>query len=224
MNSDTLLYVNAKRLTRIESRQVTRAKLVDAAERVFVRDGFDAASVERIAAAAGFSRGAFYSNFQSKDEIFLALLDRKRVERENALNAIFEEKPDARARFRAARDWYADQWRERSWSVIETEFNLRALRQRSLAKRLSALWRREVNAYSAFLAQYFSDAGLTPDASPRSITLALLAAAHGFGMLALLPSGAVAESTIAHSSTLTFDRLVPAPPAAAPSRVRKDKR
>lgn len=224
MNSDTLLYVNGKRLTRHESQQLTRVKLVDAAERVFVRAGFDAASVEQIAAAAGFSRGAFYSNFKSKGEIFLALLDRKRSERENALNAIFEEKPDAHARFRAARDWYADQWRERSWSVLETEFNLRALRQRSLARRLSALWRREVHAYSAFLSQYFSDAGLQPVESPRSITLALLAAAHGFGMLALLPAGAVAESTVAHSSTLTFDRLVPAPPAAAPRRARKDKR
>jgi len=221
MNSDTLLYVNGKRLTRLESQQVTRTKLVDAAERVFVRHGFDAASVEQIAEAAGFSRGAFYSNFESKDEIFLALLDRKRIEREGALNAIFREKPDAHARFRAARDWYAEQWRQRNWSVLKTEFNLRALRQRSLAKRLSTLWRQEVDAYSAFLAQYFSDAGLTPAESPRSITLALLAAAHGFGMLALLPSGAAVESSVARSSTLTFDRLVPAPPAAAPGRKKK---
>jgi AcrR family transcriptional regulator len=212
--------VNKRRLTRQESQQVTCTKLVDAAERVFVRAGFDAASVEQIAEAAGFSRGAFYSNFQSKDEIFLALLERKRIESENALNAIFREKPEAQARYRAARDWYAGQWRQRNWSVLKTEFNLRALRQRSLAKRLSALWRQEVEAYSAFLSQYFSDAGLTPDASPRAITLALLAAAQGFGMLALLPSGAVAESTVAQSSTLTFDRLVPAPPAAAHARKR----
>lgn len=213
--------VNKQRLTRLESRQLTRVKLVEAAERVFVRVGFDAASVEHIAAAAGFTRGAFYSNFKSKDEIFLALLERRRIESENSLHAIFQAKRDAHARFRAARDWYADQWRQRNWSVLEAEFNLCALRRRSLAKRLSALWRQEVEAYSAFLAQYFSDAGLTPAENPRAITLALLAAAKGFGMLALLPTGAVIETTIAHSSALTFNRLVPAPPAVKQGRKKK---
>lgn len=43
---------------------------------MFVRIGFDAASVERIAGEAGFPRGAFYSNFESKDALFLELLDK----------------------------------------------------------------------------------------------------------------------------------------------------
>ena len=213
--------VNKHRLTRSESRQLTRVKLVEAAERVFVRIGFDATSVEQIAEAAGFSRGAFYSNFKSKDEILLELLDRKRLETEEALNAIFHEKQDVKERFRAARDWYAGQWRKRTLIVLKTEFSLRALRQHSLRKRLSTLWRREVEAYSALLARYFSEAGLTPAESPRAITLSLLAAAQGFGMLALLPSGAAIESTFAASSALTFNRLVPAPPVRNKKRQPK---
>ena len=63
-----------KRLTREESRKATRQRLLEAAAQVIARVGLASASVEEIAETAGFSRGAFYSNFQSKDELFLAVL------------------------------------------------------------------------------------------------------------------------------------------------------
>jgi AcrR family transcriptional regulator len=63
-----------KRLTRAESRAETRRRLLDAAAAVFLREGFQAASVEGIAAEAGFTRGAFYSNFESKEQLFVELL------------------------------------------------------------------------------------------------------------------------------------------------------
>lgn len=55
-------------------REQTRARLLDAAHEVFAEVGMDAASVEMICERAGFTRGAFYSNFESKDELFLALI------------------------------------------------------------------------------------------------------------------------------------------------------
>jgi AcrR family transcriptional regulator len=54
-------------------REATRQKLLDAAAQVFAEVGLDAASVEAICERAGFTRGAFYSNFDSKDELFLEL-------------------------------------------------------------------------------------------------------------------------------------------------------
>lgn len=54
-------------------REQTRARLLDAAAEVFAEVGFEGASVEAVAERAGFTRGAFYSNFQSKDELFLEL-------------------------------------------------------------------------------------------------------------------------------------------------------
>ncbi|BCL84477.1 TetR family transcriptional regulator [Ktedonobacteria bacterium brp13] len=65
-----------KRLTRDESRLHTRERLLEAATEVFSRRGFEAASVDEIADEAGFSKGAVYSNFASKEELFLTLLDR----------------------------------------------------------------------------------------------------------------------------------------------------
>ncbi|MGI6878715.1 TetR/AcrR family transcriptional regulator [Microbacterium sp. gxy059] len=64
------------------SREATRARLLDAAAAVFAEVGLGAASVEAICERAGFTRGAFYSNFASKDELFLELaitFDRQRA-------------------------------------------------------------------------------------------------------------------------------------------------
>ncbi len=68
-------------------RERTRERLLDAAAQVFADLGFGAASVEAIADAAGFTRGAFYSNFASKAELFLALADRQARQHIAALEA-----------------------------------------------------------------------------------------------------------------------------------------
>jgi AcrR family transcriptional regulator len=65
------------RLTRAERQARTRSELLEAGARVFVERGFAGASVEAIAAAAGYTRGAFYSNFESKEELFAELLQEK---------------------------------------------------------------------------------------------------------------------------------------------------
>ncbi|MFZ0523186.1 MAG: helix-turn-helix domain-containing protein, partial [Candidatus Acidiferrales bacterium] len=66
----------------------TRRKLLQAAELLFARDGFEATRLEDIAAEAGYTRGAFYANFDSKEDIFFALLEQwvaQRIEEVNAL-------------------------------------------------------------------------------------------------------------------------------------------
>jgi len=63
------------RLRTRPTRDDTRDKLFEAAARVFEEQGINAASIEAIAAAAGFTRGAFYSNFASKDELIFAMLE-----------------------------------------------------------------------------------------------------------------------------------------------------
>ena len=57
------------------TRDDTRDKLFEAAARVFEEQGIGGASIETLAAAAGFTRGAFYSNFKSKDELIIAMLE-----------------------------------------------------------------------------------------------------------------------------------------------------
>jgi AcrR family transcriptional regulator len=63
------------RLTREESKSRTRAQLLRAANRLFLRDGYSATSLGAIAEEAGLTKGAVYSNFESKEDLFLAVLE-----------------------------------------------------------------------------------------------------------------------------------------------------
>ena len=65
------------RLTREQSKANTRERLLDAARTVFARGGYHGATVEQIASEAGFSTGALYSNFDGKEDLFLALMERE---------------------------------------------------------------------------------------------------------------------------------------------------
>src|SRR5579862_4390803 len=55
----------------------TRRGLLDAARRIFARDGFEACRIEDIAAAAGHTRGAFYAHFSAKEDLFFAIFERE---------------------------------------------------------------------------------------------------------------------------------------------------
>src|SRR5918995_7025815 len=66
-----------KRLTRAEKRERTHEELLLAAEKLFVERGFHATSVDEIAFEAGYTKGAVYSNFESKEDLFFAVYERR---------------------------------------------------------------------------------------------------------------------------------------------------
>jgi AcrR family transcriptional regulator len=113
---------NLKRLTRAERQQETRKALLDAAARVFVRRGFQGSSVEEISAEAGYTRGAFYSNFNSKEELFVALLHERVYAR---YTAMYEE---------------GLQDPKRAPTLVETGEMLAAIQARSEDRWLFRLW------------------------------------------------------------------------------------
>jgi len=69
--------MSGQALTRREKQQRTRSSLLRAAERVFCRQGLEAASIDQVAQEAGYTKGAFYANFKSKEELFLVMLDER---------------------------------------------------------------------------------------------------------------------------------------------------
>src|SRR5882757_778984 len=79
------------RLTREESRALTRSRVMAAAGEVFAEEGFHAASLEEVAERAGYSIGAVYSNFRSKDDLFLSLMTDRLRAFEEGLAAAFAE-------------------------------------------------------------------------------------------------------------------------------------
>jgi AcrR family transcriptional regulator len=110
-------------ITRKEKQARTRAKLMLSAGKLFCRRGLEQASVDEIAHDAGYTKGAFYSNFKSKDELFLAMLDQKfgdEIERiERALGT--DETPDQAARH-AGEDLIRFMRSDPEWERLYLEF------------------------------------------------------------------------------------------------------
>lgn len=200
-----------RRLTREERKEVTRMRLIEAAERLFIRKGFDNASVEEISEAAGYSRGAFYSNFDDKEQVFLAVIDRRRPK---AIDDILQHSVDGAERIAAVREWFATQWRLKDFIALRMEFSRKAMRDRAVRRHLAELRHRELETYVGSLSRYLSAAdGVLAD-QPEIV--ALLALAHGLGSLAIETEPEL-QNTYTEAARLVFDRLT------APKSLREGK-
>ncbi|MBB5853624.1 TetR/AcrR family transcriptional regulator [Amycolatopsis umgeniensis] len=121
--------MTAKRLTREESREQTRQRLLAAAAELFAERGVNGTSVEQIAERAGFTRGAFYGNFDGKHELVVELL-RRRTQREAeevaALSSGVGSFAEMMDRLRA---WNVERAEHlEGWLILRTELALYALR------------------------------------------------------------------------------------------------
>lgn len=118
--------------------EATRRRLLDAAEHIFARDGFEAARLEDIASQAGYSRGAFYANFESKEDIFFALLEEWVGGRIEEVNSLLRRHHTPVARLRALREHYAQIAKDRRLALLSLEFKLFAIRHPEAHARLRA--------------------------------------------------------------------------------------
>jgi AcrR family transcriptional regulator len=130
------------RLTRAESQAQTRARLLRTARELFLRDGYLATSLDKVAEAAGFSKGAVYSNFRNKDELCLAVLDEIRAERAGEITELLRA-ATAKERLRRFEGWAERVIGDPQWTTLEFEFAVQARRdpalRRELAERLTAV-------------------------------------------------------------------------------------
>ena len=125
-----------------ERTEATKRKLLAAAKRIFARDGFEAARLEDIAAGAGYTRGAFYANFESKEDIFFALLEEWVRERIESVTAALRQHKNPLEKLAALRKHYAELAKDRRLVLISLEFKLFALRHPEAHARLRDRHRR----------------------------------------------------------------------------------
>jgi len=131
--------VNAHRtrLTRAERKRQTTTQLLVAADKVFRRDGFHGASVEAIAAEAGYTKGAFYGNFADKEEAFLILLRDRFARRASAVAAATARAVTSVGSARQlGRSFARYVTLDPAWQRAFFEFVIHASRSRTLARRL----------------------------------------------------------------------------------------
>ncbi|MER5638998.1 TetR/AcrR family transcriptional regulator [Kitasatospora sp. NPDC002227] len=112
----------------------TRAALLQAALETFAENGFHATSIEQICERAGYTRGAFYSNFSSKEELFLALFDEHSERIVRRITELIDSVADTELSLQALVEVLSDvEPAERDWYLVTTEFTLHAIRDRQAA-------------------------------------------------------------------------------------------
>ena len=165
------------RLSRPEAQARTREKVLDAAERAFAAEGFAGASLDRIAEAAGFTRGAVYSNFADKADLFVAVLERRLERRSTEIAAAMANTGDPMAFVASLRSpaWRSDAAKARRWMLLRDEFRLFALRNRRAAAQLARHERQERTYYVEATNHLLGQFGVVPAADTRLIAAILMA-------------------------------------------------
>jgi len=108
--------------------QETQKRLLEAAEEVFVRDGYESAQLDEIAALAGRSKGAVYVHFKSKEDLFLALFEQRTRSYIDRLAARLGTCTTRKQSVDAFRGFYLGLTQDKAWSILTLEFKLFALR------------------------------------------------------------------------------------------------
>jgi AcrR family transcriptional regulator len=208
----------ATRLSRAERKEMTRELLLDAAIEVFARKGYHGASLDDVAEAAGFTKGAVYSNFSRKSDLFRELLERETRRRNAALRSGIGAVP-AELLPHLAEEWLDRQSTEqRDWDILSVEFWLAAVRDPELRASLCA-GRDEVMAgLGQVLDRKLAEADLHPGLSGRELALVLDALGTGLLMNGYLDPGTNVSGIFGRAirKLLADDPLPPAAEGEAP--------
>jgi len=193
------------RMTREQSRANTRERLMRAARSVFARSGFHGAAVEEIASEAGFSTGALYSNFNGKEDLFLALMERE-------IDAHAREISDA-VRARAsiaeraaggARQWMTLIEREPEVLLLFMEFWAYGVRDAEVRPKVAARFAQIRKLLTRLIVEGVREFDLQLDLPAEQLAVAIDALADGIARQKLADPDAVPDELMGRVLSLLF--------------------
>ena len=194
-----------------ERAENTRARLIQSAEKVFARDGFEAAKLEEIAADAGYTRGAFYANFDSKEDLFFALLESEIASRIAALEREMNKVREPEAKLKAMREFFLTKTLDRRWCLLALEFKLFAVRHPEVRQRLAAMHRRFVGPRVGFLEEVMRALGRELPASAYATGVSLAALGNSLTLEHMLDPALMPEGDVRHITSSIFASLTSTP-------------
>ena len=167
------------RLSREESREQTQQRLLDAAQSVIAKKGLAGTSVEDIAAAAGYTRGAFYSNFRSKGDLFIELLRRDHRQAHDAMSEILGADLQVEQLEQRVRQMYGQLYRSNEGFMNWTEARMLAARDAKFRAKLNALMLEKRDFIAAFIVHFYARVGVSPPSPPAELAMGLMSLVEG---------------------------------------------
>jgi AcrR family transcriptional regulator len=200
--------MNRKRLTREDSRDQTTQRLLDAAQKLIAKKGLGDTSVEDIAAAAGYSRGAFYSNFSSKGDLFIELLRRDHQRANAEFFALqSDDLPLDHIQLRA-RDIYGKLYRDNECFMIWTEARMLSARDAKFRAKLNALMIEKRDQIVEFIEYFNKRAGVSPTVPPPALAMGFMSLIEGVRLFAVSSPNDMTPETAETILTLFVDSIM----------------
>jgi AcrR family transcriptional regulator len=190
-----------------ERSEATRNRLLRAAEKIFARDGFEAAKLEEIAAQAGYTRGAFYANFKSKEDLFLALLEGEISARIEHIENLMKTARAPGEKRKLLREFLLTVAQDRRWSLISLEFKLFAVRHPEAKARLAAMNRRLVHPRVSILHAIMEGSRTRLPISASAIAVSLSSAANVLALEHMLDRAVLSQTALRTVLGSYFDCL-----------------
>jgi len=202
-----------RRLSRDERKAETRTALLDAASRVFARRGYHAAAVDEVAEEAGFSTGALYSNFDGKEDLFLALLQREIGRQVDEVSAVVADREtlDERARG-GAEYWIEFLDREPELVLLFMEFWAFAVRNPEVRLRFAARYAEVRSALARIIDQGARELGVELARPPEQLAMAIDALADGFALQKLADPDSVPDELFGDALAMLLEGARRRPP------------
>lgn len=171
-----------KRLTRAEKRERTYEELLLAAEKLFVERGFHATSVDEIAFEAGYTKGAVYSNFESKEDLFFAVYERRADRGLAEVEQILRENGPAEGLELLASDAAQRRGRDDGWLAVYFEFWAHVVRRPELRQRFAKIHGRVAEPMTAAVERLAEERGIVMPVDARSFNVAMIAMVSGLSL------------------------------------------
>ena len=171
-----------RRLSRQESKDLTRARLLEAATEVFAERGFGDTSVEAVCERAGYTRGAFYSNFSDKDEVVLALLEQHSRQSVREVAGLLASSFDPSGFIQSLKvrgEQQRSSKENRRWGLLSAEFWLYSLRNPKARKMLAEHRRHIRSAYASAIEEVFNSIVIDAPAPFEDLATVLMALDEG---------------------------------------------
>jgi AcrR family transcriptional regulator len=194
-----------QRLTREQSRALTRAELLQAGTEVFAEKGFVGASVEEISERAGYTRGAFYWNFTDKEELFLAIMDERRARSVGEIGQLVSAAHSPQELFDLLRARDAANPGTRTWFLASMEFHLYAMRNPSVGTRLAQRHAEVRRAIAKAIVSQFADLGVAAPAPPEQLALIVQSLETGLLVEQYLDPEHVPENSLYQALSLLLE-------------------
>jgi AcrR family transcriptional regulator len=164
------------------------------AAHVFARRGLQQASIDEVAEDAGFTKGAFYANFKSKEELFLAMLDERFAKRLEDIEAAIAAEGDAAEKARLAGDSFVAQLRaDPEWERLFLEFGAYAARDEDFREELVTRYRAMTDRIAAALEGHAAQMDKQPTLPYQQVAQMCCVMANGFALEKLLDPESVPD-------------------------------